>query len=104
MRRYRSRIAALLSTLLTLSLLTTPVSASGDLQVDSDRHKAGRMATEILVRPVSLGITILGTAAFVLTLPFSALGGNVGEAADELVVGPFDATFRRCLGCTNVEN
>jgi hypothetical protein len=55
----------------------------------------------VLARPALLVMTVLGTAAFVVSLPFSALGGNVGSAADTLVVGPGKATFVRCLGCTN---
>lgn len=53
----------------------------------------------IVVRPLSLVATVIGTVAFVVTVPFSALGGNVGEAADTLVVTPASYTFTRCLGC-----
>ncbi len=55
----------------------------------------------VLARPALLVMTVVGAAAFVVSLPFSALGGNVGSAADTLVVGPGKATFVRCLGCTN---
>lgn len=55
----------------------------------------------VLARPALLVMTVIGTAAFVVSLPFSALGGNVGDAADTLVVGPGKATFVRCLGCAN---
>ena len=55
----------------------------------------------LLARPALLVMTVLGTAAFVVSLPFSALGGNVGSAADTLVAGPGKATFVRCLGCKN---
>lgn len=59
----------------------------------------GEMAVDgFVVRPVGLVSTVLGTGAFVLTLPFSALGGNVGEAARELVVRPARFTFTRPLG------
>jgi len=34
-----------------------------------------------------------------VSLPFTALGGNVKQAADVLVVGPAKETFVRCLGC-----
>ena len=57
-------------------------------------------ADALLVRPVMFVGTILGTGVFVVSLPFSALGGNVGEAADTLVKTPFKATFIRCLGCS----
>lgn len=53
----------------------------------------------IVARPLGLVATVLGSALFVVSLPFSAIGGNVGEAADLLVVGPAKETFARCLGC-----
>ncbi|WP_426415459.1 hypothetical protein [Aestuariirhabdus sp. LZHN29] len=98
MRRFKSKAAALITMLLTMTVLAMPVSAR-EYAANSEDLKAGRMAAEIVVRPVSFAIALLGTAAFVVTLPFSAMGGNVGEAADTLVKGPFDATFKRCLGC-----
>ncbi|RRJ82675.1 multidrug transporter [Aestuariirhabdus litorea] len=93
-----------MTVLLTTTVLAMPARAAVDDRAANEKDlKAYRMAAEVVVRPVSFGLLVLGSAAFVLTLPFSALGGNVGEAADSLVVGPFDATFRRCLGCTERE-
>ncbi|MCR9261713.1 MAG: hypothetical protein NXH95_18495 [Pseudomonadaceae bacterium] len=61
---------------------------------------AGEMAADIVIaRPLGLVTTVLGGAAFVVSLPFSALGGNVEEAADALFLDPAKATFVRCLGC-----
>ena len=33
----------------------------------------------VIARPLLIGATVLGAAAFVVSLPFTALGGNVGE-------------------------
>lgn len=52
------------------------------------------------VRPVMLVTTVIGTAIFIVSSPFSALGGNVGESFEQLVETPFKTTFVRCLGCT----
>ena len=57
----------------------------------------------IVVRPIMLGITVLGTGVFILTSPFSLLGGNFEDAADELVIKPAKMTFIRCLGCSTPE-
>lgn len=57
----------------------------------------------IVVRPIMFGITLLGTAVFVVTSPFALLGGNLEDAADELVVKPAKMTFIRCLGCAQPE-
>lgn len=54
----------------------------------------------IFVRPALLATTIIGSAVYLVSLPFSLLGGNAGEAGEVLVLGPAEATFVRCLGCT----
>jgi hypothetical protein len=53
----------------------------------------------LIARPLGIVVTTLGTAAFIVSLPFSAAGGNVEQAADTLVKGPARETFVRCLGC-----
>ncbi|MFT6261853.1 MAG: hypothetical protein ACJA0E_001445 [Bermanella sp.] len=55
----------------------------------------------IIVRPITLVATVVGGALWLVTLPFSVLGGNAGEAAETLVLEPAAATFLRCLGCTS---
>lgn len=52
----------------------------------------------LLVRPLGIVATAVGSAIFVVSLPFSALGGNVKEAGKTLVVEPFFYTFKRPLG------
>ena len=59
----------------------------------------GAMTIDMLVaRPVGLVATVAGTGVFLVSLPFSALGGNTGEAWDSLVVTPAEYTFKRGLG------
>lgn len=53
----------------------------------------------LILRPLHLAGTIIGTGIFVVTLPFSLLGGNVEQAGETLVVEPAAATFTNCLGC-----
>lgn len=55
-------------------------------------------ADVLLERPVGLCLFVTGVAAFVATLPFSALGGNVSETAEKFVARPFRYTFVRPLG------
>lgn len=65
-----------------------------------DEPSAAAMAGDLIIaRPLGIVATTLGAAAFVVSLPFSAAGGNVEQAADTLVVGPARETFVRCLGC-----
>ena len=74
--------------------------ASPTYAVSADEPDVYEMATDaVIARPVGTAITILGAAAFVVTLPFSALGGNIKQSAQTLVVKPAKETFVRCLGC-----
>jgi len=57
-------------------------------------------ADALFVRPMMLVTTVLGGAIFVVSSPFSGLGGNIGESWNVLVEQPFATTFVRCLGCT----
>jgi len=66
--------------------------------IEPERTGGTMMADTFLVRPFMLASTVIGVATFVVTLPFSALGGNVGEAGKILVVEPAKYTFVRPLG------
>ncbi|PSJ21170.1 hypothetical protein CVH10_13680 [Halomonas sp. ND22Bw] len=82
-------------------LLALLMSAPPALAMDDEaRPSGGAMAVDALfARPLLAAATVGGAAVFLVSLPFSALGGNVGEAAETLIKTPAEATFRRCLGC-----
>lgn len=70
------------------------------VEYDTDTPEAYAMVGDLVVaRPLLLAATAVGTAVFIVTLPFTALSGNVGKAGKALVVEPGEATFVRCLGC-----
>ncbi|MFO1375206.1 MAG: hypothetical protein U1E99_11605 [Agitococcus sp.] len=101
-----SRRALASCALILSSAIATPSFAEEymDDQVNQ-RPGAGAMVLDAAVaRPMLLALTLGGTAAFVASLPFTALGGNVEEAAKTLVVGPAKATFTRCMGCTATQD
>ncbi|MEW6077751.1 MAG: hypothetical protein AB1724_08070 [Thermodesulfobacteriota bacterium] len=52
----------------------------------------------LFYRPIGLALIPLGAALFVISLPFSAIGGNVPSAFHNLVVAPAEYTFCRPLG------
>jgi len=82
-----------------LFAVATTVSPAAMAQVE-DNPSALAMAGDLVVaRPLGLAITAVGAAAFVVSLPFAAAGGNVEQAAETLVRGPARQTFLRCLGC-----
>lgn len=88
-----------------LNRLLLCVSLTGVLAVPAyagqeDEPSGEAMAVDMLIaRPLGIVATALGTAVFVVSLPFSAAGGNIEQAAQALVVGPARETFVRCLGC-----
>jgi hypothetical protein len=41
---------------------------------------------------------VIGSGLFIISLPFSLLGRNTGDALDYLVVDPAKFTFTRSLG------
>jgi hypothetical protein len=63
--------------------------------VDNSLNIVGDLA---LVRPGCLVTTVVGSAIFIVALPFAAMSGSVQETADTLVVHPAEATFTRPLG------
>jgi hypothetical protein len=87
---------------LALSSLGLPLTANADAfdYLDTDGEPTGgeMLADAFLVRPFMLVSTVVTTATFIVTLPFSLLGGNAGEAGEKLVVDPAAYTFVRPLG------
>ena len=96
MRFFRNRSC---SVLLGIALLL-PVGAFAE-KVD-ENPGAGRMTADLLVaRPIGIVAFGLGTVGYVLTLPFSLLGGNAADAGEQMVVNPAREAFVRCLGCSS---
>jgi len=84
----------------TLALSNVMFSANvAAYEVLNEEPTGGTMlADAFMVRPFMLVGTILGGATFIVTLPFSLLGGNSKEAAKSLVMEPAMYTFVRPLG------
>ncbi len=80
---------------------TTQSNSSGDPTYQMDNPPAFAMMADLFIaRPLLIAATVVGAAVFVVALPFTAAGGNVGKAGKALVVDPGKAAFVRCLGCT----
>ena len=62
------------------------------------------MAVDTVVgKPLQLVAAVAGTAAYIVSLPFSLIGGNADQAQQKLFVEPWNA-MSRCLGCTVAED
>lgn len=93
------KISRILTTTMAVCLLA--FSSIGHARAVDESPSALAMAGDaVFVRPALFATTLVGSAVYLVSLPFSLLGGNAGEAGEVLVVGPAKATFVRCLGCT----
>ncbi len=92
----------ILSLTAALAMMLASTTASADQYRDSvdDTPSAGAMAFDlVLVRPVSLVATVLGTGLFVLQLPLSLIQGTPpSDPARKLIMEPAKFTFERPLG------
>jgi hypothetical protein len=76
---------------LAFGLASTPAMASTP-------DPAAITVDTFVVRPACFIATVLGSAVFVVSLPFAAISKSVHSSANSLVVGPAQATFTRPLG------
>jgi hypothetical protein len=82
-----------------LGLDQSPSLAARMDLADVEDQTAERMAADALVvRPVGLVATVLGSVVYVISLPFSYFGGNHQQAYEALVQDPAQHTFQRPLG------
>lgn len=82
-------------------LLSGSVVAAGcdtDYRQGKEPVAGAMLADAVVVRPLTLVASVLGAAIWVVTLPFTLLGGNTDEAGDVLVLDPLCYTFKRPLG------
>ncbi|MHC8405267.1 MULTISPECIES: multidrug transporter [unclassified Pseudomonas] len=92
-----------LAVVLLISTATPALAAnvgSGDPRYTIQNPPAYAMIGDLLIaRPLLIVATVIGAGLFVVALPFTALGGGIGDAGKALVVDPGKAAFVRCLGC-----
>ena len=79
---------------LLFALLSVNVSAA----IPEERPGAFAMVIDVPIRVVSMGLMVIGTAFFIVSLPFALTSGSTGDAWTGLIVDPFEFTFTRPLG------
>jgi hypothetical protein len=95
----KKSLVSLFAAVLLFTWAASPALANEKQYVTGeDRNAVSMMFDLVVLRPLGLAATVVGTAFFIVSLPFSALGGNTGEAANKLVVAPAKYTFSRPLG------
>lgn len=98
-----AKIAKIILVSVLCCVMTLPVNSLLAAEY-STTHQAERpsgaamLIDGVVIRPLGMVATLLGSAIFVVTLPFSFLGDNVDDAAQSLVKDPAKMTFLRPLG------
>jgi len=89
-------ILFLIAALIFIPFGTSALAQSKNLD---NQISAEAMAADLFViRPLGIVASVAGTAIFIVSLPFSALGGNTKIACRKLVEDPAKFTFKRPLG------
>ncbi len=84
----------MMGTFIVVILISTSVPA-----LAKDGASAPMIIADVFIaRPVGLATTVLGTAVFIVALPFAITSGSVGTVARTLVAAPFKYTFTRPVG------
>jgi hypothetical protein len=94
MRGWKSLLAGVLA----LLLMAGPVLAYDQEQSRRDPTSGEMFVDALIGRPLGLVSMVLGTAAFVVSLPFTIPSHSTDEAARALVRTPTTYTFKRPLG------
>jgi hypothetical protein len=87
--------------LLIAAMIFIPFGSSALAQSktrDNNVSAEAMTADLLVVRPLGIVATVVGSAVFIVSLPFSALGGNTKTACRKLVQDPAKFTFKRPLG------
>ena len=100
--RMSNRLQRGITSVVSAGLLTLSLAAPAHAGPEDEPSGSEMLFDAAIARPLGVATTAVGVAAFIVTLPFSALGGNVANAADKLVIDPARETFVRCLGCRRV--
>ncbi|HEX7971674.1 MAG TPA: hypothetical protein VF501_05590 [Thiobacillus sp.] len=90
---------ALPAGLLALALAVMPLAAVAQQNGTVSGDKATDMVVDaVVVRPLGLVATVIGTVLTVVALPFTLPSGSVEASARQLIVRPAEYTFTRPLG------
>ena len=88
--------------ILTLAvLLTLPSAPTHAANLSSDYEETGGTAIVLdvlLARPLGIASLAIGTAIFIVALPFTIPSWTLARTADKLIAEPFRFTFLRPVG------
>ncbi|MEE8558084.1 MAG: hypothetical protein V3T14_09390 [Myxococcota bacterium] len=83
---------------LVLTLSSAGAAHAYPLGESTPRSYVIYMGDALLTRPFTLAATIVGAAVYAATFPLTFYAED-GTLVETLVIAPWDATFKRCIGC-----
>ena len=84
---------------IALALAVASLAATAENGDTVTGDKATDMVVDlVVVRPLGVAATVIGTVLTVVALPFTIPSGSVESSARELIVKPAEYTFNRPLG------
>jgi len=101
MNRFRTKgfAALVVAAVASAGMAMPPAATAYGLDDYSEEPDAAEMlADAVVVRPMSFVATAIGAVGWVVSLPFTIIGGNVEEVGQKLIVDPGRYTFVRPLG------
>ena len=99
MKNFRNNILIPTRRFLVISLIFAFITVQVHAQEqEQERPSSGAMMIDVPVRILSLGLSVVSTAFFIVALPFTLSSGSTGDAWETLVEEPFKFTFIRPLG------
>lgn len=103
MKKNKSRLIVYISMLFFLFVNLCPVVLAEPVSSPVQEKLTTPSPTDTFIdvlfyRPIGLALIPIGTALFIVSLPFSVTGGNVPTAFNNLVAAPAKYTFARPLG------
>lgn len=90
-----SGIILILAALLTL---TSPLTMAEEGGANAPPSADLMAADLLLARPAGVVATVLGSAVFIVGLPFTLISGSTDQAAQQLLQQPAQYTFARPVG------
>ncbi len=92
----KSLVIVMITALIVIPFASAALAAE---YFEAEDPSGGAMIFDfIMVRPIGIIATAVGSVFFVVSWPFSALGDNVDTASEKLVKEPAAFTFKRPLG------
>jgi len=95
MNFHRSLVSAVAAVCM---ILTASLVRAEQYATDVQPSAFAMVGDALVVRPLGLASTIVGTAVFIVALPFTLPSGSVGSSAKVLIGEPAQYTFARPLG------